>query len=104
MRFVTFRTPKPKQFNYRPRFYDVEKEELEQKKAALGLDSTLSHRENLRMQMARRWHRGRKDEGRSRNSLMLSYTIYAVIILGGIYLLFFTDFVEKLVAVFSASR
>jgi len=104
MKFVFSRTPKAKQFKYHPRFYDPQKEELEQKKAALGLDSTVSHRENLRMQMHRRWHKNNKDDGRSRNSLLMSYSIYAIIILGGMYLLFFTDFIEKLIAAFGVGR
>jgi hypothetical protein len=104
MKFVTFRTPKAKQFKYNPRFYDPDKEALEQKKAAMGFESTVSHRENLRMQMNRRWHKNKKDEGRNKASLLMSYIIYAVIIIGGVYLLFFTDFVEKLIAVFGVSK
>jgi len=104
MKFISFRTPKPKQFKYNPRFYDPDKEALEQKKAAMGLESTVSHRENLRLQMRRRWHKNNRDEGRSKSSLMVSYTVYAVIIVGGVYLLFFTDFVEKLIAVFGIAK
>jgi hypothetical protein len=104
MKFVTFRTPKAKRFNYNPRFYDPEKEELEQKKAAMGLESTVSHRENLRLQMSRRWHKNKKDVGRSRNSLLISYSIYAIIILGGIYLIFFSNFIETLLTAFGVIK
>lgn len=104
MKFVSFRTPKPKQFKYIPRFYDPDKEALEQKKAAMGLESTVSHRENLRLQMRRRWHKNNRDEGRSKSSLMVSYAVYAIVIVGGVYLLFFTDFVEKLIAVFGIAK
>jgi hypothetical protein len=104
MKFVSFRTPKPKQFKYIPRFYDPDKEALEQKKAAMGLESTVSHRENLRLQMHRRWRKNNRDEGRSKSSLMVSYAIYAIVIVGGFYLLFFTDFVEKLIGVFGIAK
>lgn len=104
MKFTTFRTPKPRQFKYTPRYYDADKEELEQKKAALGLESTVSHRENLRLQMSRRWHRNRNDTGRSRNSLIMSYSIYAIIILGGIYLIFFSDFIAVLLRAFGVIK
>ena len=104
MKFVSFRTPKPKQFKYIPRFYDPDKEELEQKKAAMGLESTVSHRESLRLQMHRRWHKNDKGMGRSKSSLMISYAVYAIVILGGVYLLFFTDFIEKFIAVFGISK
>ena len=104
MKFVIFKTPKAKQFKYNPRFYDPDKEALEQKKAAMGYESSISQRENLRMQMHRRWHKRNRDEGRDKGSLIMSYAIYAVVIVGGVYLLFFTDFVEKLISVFGISK
>jgi len=104
MKFVTFRTPKAKQFKYHPRYYDPQKEELEKKKAAMGLNSTVSHRENLRLQMSRRWHKNKQDEGRSRNSLLMSYTIYAIIIFGGIYLIFFSNFIETMLKAFGVIK
>lgn len=45
----------PKKFNYIPRYYDPEKEAWEQKKAELGYDAKLSHEEQFRAEMHRRW-------------------------------------------------
>ena len=45
----------PKKFGYIPRYYDPEKEAWEQKKAELGYDAKLSHEEQLRAEMRRRW-------------------------------------------------
>ncbi len=100
MRFSTFKTPQPKRFNYRPRYYDEERAELEQKKAALGYDSKLSHSEGLRMQISKRWNRHDSEQKKSHLALGISYLFYGFVVFGGIYLIFFTDFVDKLVALF----
>jgi len=100
MRFIIFRTPKPKQFHYKPRYYDEEKDRLEQRKAELGYDSKLSHRESLRLQMSKRWHHGAKRSGADSLRNVVSYLFYIFVIGGGIYLIFFTDFVDKLIALF----
>mgnify|MGYP003299342402 FL=1 len=53
MGFYFFHTPKPRQFNYIPRYFDPEKEALEKKKASMGLDSKLSEAEKRRMRIRR---------------------------------------------------
>ena len=100
MKFVTFRTPKAKGFNYKPRYYDEDKEALEQRKAALGLNTKVSHREGIRLQMSRRWHKGADVEEKSTLSKLISYLFYGTVIIGGVYLIFFTDFVYKLIGLF----
>ena len=100
MRFVTFRTPKPKQFKYKPRYYDEEKEAIEKRKAELGYDSEVSHHESLRLQMSRRWRKTDNEYKRSGLSRFISYFFVVFIVVGGVYLIFFTDFVEKLIALF----
>lgn len=100
MKFVTFRTPTPKEFKYKPRYFDEDKEALEQKKAALGLNTKVSHREGIRLQMSRRWHKGTDVEEKSTLSKLISYLFYGTVIIGGVYLIFFTDFVYKLIGLF----
>jgi len=100
MRIVSFRTPKPKQFTYKPRYYDEDKEALEQKKAAMGLEAKVSHREGLRLQMSRRWHKGEDVEEKSVLTKAIYYFFYGSVIIGGVYLIFFTDFVYKLIGMF----
>ena len=100
MRFTFFQTPKPKQFKYRPRYYDKDKEELERRKAELGYNSTLSHQETLRRQINKRWRRAIPETGTGSFSRLLYYLFYAVVIIGGVYVIFFTAFVDKLVAFF----
>lgn len=51
MSFYIFHTPKPRKFNYTPRYFDPNQEALEKKKAAMGLDSKLSEYEKRRMRI-----------------------------------------------------
>lgn len=100
MRFVTFRTPKPKQFKYKPRYYNEDIDALEKRKAELGYDSSVSHHESLKLQMSKKWRKSDASYKRSTLSKMITYLFLGFVIVGGIYLIFFTEFVEKLIALF----
>lgn len=101
MRFVTFRTPKPKQFKYKPRYYDEDIDALERRKAELGYDSKVSHHESLKLQMSKKWRNPSSgDYKRSRTSQLMTFLFVGLVIVGGVYLIFFSDFVEKLIALF----
>lgn len=104
MRLVMFKTPNPKRFTYKPRYYDERKERLEQRKAELGLDSSLSSQEGLRLRMRRKWRSNEGDAGRSRLSKVIFYSFYAFVIFGGVYAIFFTDLVDKVIAMFGVGR
>ena len=104
MRFVIFRTPKPKQFTYRPRYYDEDKERLEQRKAELGYDSTVSHSESVRLRMHRRWKHHDEEVKRNNISRFIYFAFYAFVIIGSVYMIFFTDFVDKLIALFGVGN
>lgn len=104
MRFVIFKTPTPKRFNYKPRYYDEEKDRLEQRKAELGYDSELSNQESIRVQMRKRWRRGGRSSEETGFRKFFYYAFYGFVIIGGVYLIFFTDFVDKVVALFGIGR
>lgn len=103
MRFTMFKTVKPKSFNYTPRFYDPDKEERERRKAALGLDNTLSDSEKLRARMDARWRRNKKEavENPYRN---LSLIIYVLVIGFGVYYIFFTDLIYTFLRAFGIGK
>lgn len=103
MKFTTFKTPKPKVFNYRPRYYDKGKEEREKRKTELGYESEMSRHDSLRMKISMRWHKDQEVEAKP-FSKIIYYTIYATIILGSVYFIFFTDFVNNLVALFGIRK
>lgn len=99
MRFVFFRTPKPKKFNYSPRHFDPKKEEWEHRKAELGYGSSLSREERIRLQMSKRW-RGKTDPGNNAGTRLLTYFVYGFFILGSIYIILFTNLVENFLVLF----
>ena len=106
MRFVLFRTPKPKKFSFKARYHDPELERLRKRRAEMGYEKTISHDDELRMKMRRRWKGGDSETelqgfGLSKRT---SFLIYAVFILGGVYLIFFTDFIDKLLMLFGVGR
>jgi len=100
MKIVSIKTPKPKSFNYKPRYYDEQKDELEKKKAVLGLQSKLTHNERLKLQMMSRWHKNELDDEKSTLSKVITYLSYAIFIGGTVYFIMFTDVIEKLLRAF----
>lgn len=104
MKIVSFKTPKPKSFKYTPRYYDPKKEELEKRKASLGIESTLSHNEELRLRMSRRWNSSKADEGRSTLSRVVTYLIYTTFIVLSIYFILFTDIINTMLRAFHVIR
>lgn len=104
MKLISFRTPKPKSFNYTPRYYDPEKEKLERRKAELGLDSELSHNEQLKLRISRRWGRNVQKDDRSPVSKLISYLVYTTIVVGSIYFILFTDVIENMLRAFGVTN
>ncbi len=104
MHFVWFKTPTPKKFHYKPRFYDEDKERLEQRKAELGLNSELTQQEGMRLQMRSRWRKGSVDSEATPMSKLFYFLFYAFVIIGGVYVIFFTDLVDKIVALFGVGK
>ncbi len=106
MRFVIFHTPKPKKFNFKARYHNPGLEKLRKRRAEMGYEQAVSHDEELRMKMRKRW-KGNDEETRFKSfgiSQRTSSLIYAVFILGGVYILFFTDFIDKLLMLFGVGR
>ncbi len=103
MRIISFRTPKPKSFKYKPRYYDQQKEEMEKRKAAMGIDNELTHDESLRLRMDKRWRAGSADEEKSILRKIVTYLIYGIFIGGSIYIIMFTDIVEQILRAFGVT-
>lgn len=98
MNIFFFKRPKPRPFNYQPIYYDQEKEEAEERKKARNGLVANDPRELMRAEIRRKWKINRKVADR-RNQL---YRIFFYIIIAGfsIYLIFFTDLVNKFVSFF----
>ncbi len=103
MKFTLFRISQPKQFSYRPRYFNPEKEAMKRRKAELGLESELNENEALRARMSARW-RYKNPEKFGNKYSRIRFLIYGTAILGSIYLLFFTDFIYNLIRAFGISN
>ncbi len=80
MEIVFFKRPRPRNFEYKPRYYDEEKERREERRKALedaekGISST------LRYDIERRWRMAdRKNRNKSRGVNLLVYLIVAALL------------------------
>lgn len=90
---------KPRKFNYIPRYYDPAKEEWEQKKAAAGLDSNLSHEEQLRAQMRSKWSAPQNEMSATEQHVrMIKRVTLGIFIAVLVYVLFCTPLLNNIVA------
>ena len=90
---------KPKGYNYIPRYYNPEKEAWEQKKAEAGLSSNLSHEEQLRLEMRRKWGvaKEKEDPSERRVKMLRSFVIVAVVAVA-FYYLFCTPMLTNIIS------
>ena len=90
---------KPKGFNYIPRYYDPEKEAWEKKKAEAGLNSTLSHEEQLRLEMRRKWGVEKdKEDASERRSRILRAVIIVAVVGFAFYYIFCTPVLTRIIS------
>lgn len=88
----------PKKFNYKPRYYDPEQQAWEEKKAAAGLDSKLTHEEQFRMKMRRSWSAPQIEESKSeQNAKLIRRIALGIFIVLIVYFIFGTDYLERIV-------
>jgi hypothetical protein len=99
MKIVFFKTPKPRKFNYMPRYYDPEKEEMDKRKKELGLIGEGDHHENLRAAMRRRWRTDAHQRADRYNAIRI--ILYLFILFVAVYLFFFTDIIGQMLSIFS---
>jgi hypothetical protein len=102
MKIVFFRRPKPRQFDYKPIYWDEEKEEMERLKKRIDRagkeKSGQEIRDDLRFEIDRNWRRNRA--GSSQKVNLLRFLIYLAFALFMIYFIFFTDFINKFLSYF----
>ena len=88
----------PKKFNYIPRYYDPEQQAWEEKKAAAGLDSKLTHEEQLRIKMRQKWGANRNEESKEeQRSKLIRRIVLGVFILFVFYFIFCTPVLNNIV-------
>ncbi len=99
MKIVFFSRPKPKQFDYKPLYYDKKKDEQEERKKELGVTDSDDHMDQFKAQLTRRWRYEREKDKRKYSELRT--IIYILIVVLATYLIFFTDFISNFVSFFA---
>ncbi len=88
MRIVFFKTPKPKRFTLRTRYYDEEKEYWEQRKKELGMSED-GNKPDFKTLIGKDWKRLRKSSSVRQRKANVSVVIYIAIIIALLYYFFF---------------
>lgn len=87
MKIIAFRTPKPKPFSYKPRYYDAKKEELDNlKKKYSGEKADGGISPDFREKLKQAWHIKEKKTGNISKMTLIVYFALAILIL---YYIFF---------------
>lgn len=86
MGFLGFRTAKPRQFSYKPVFFDQEKEELEKRRKEMGLSDKDISREQLRTKLDIAWRSKEKRKIQRNSTLSILITLFVILLL--LYLIF----------------
>ena len=79
--FSLFRTEKPTPFEYKPRYYDVEKDSLERKRIEMGLSAQQTRAEQLRARMQFEWNKRKERQKRRRNNTIRLFVYITLVIL-----------------------
>ncbi len=81
MQIVFFRRPKPKQFDYKPRYYDEEKERKEKRRKELE-QSGSGDTSFMKSEINWRWRRiDKKNRGKARGiNLLIALAIIALLV------------------------
>ena len=88
----------PKKFNYRPRYFDLEMQEWEEKKAAAGLDSKLTHEEQLRIKMRKSWSVQKDEESKEeQRAKLIRRIVLGVFVAFLFYFIFCTPLMTNVV-------
>jgi len=75
-----FKTNKPKQFEFKPRHYDIEKDALEQKRMEMGLSDRQTRGEQVRSRMQYEWNKRKERQKRQRNNTIRLFVWIALLI------------------------
>lgn len=87
MKVTFFKTAKPKNFAYPPRYYDEDKERWDQRKKELGLSE--DGKADFRSQVSNNWKRYRKSDKTRKKRAEMSVLVYLFIVAILIYFVFF---------------
>lgn len=87
MRIVFFKTTKPKQFNYTPRYYDPDKEALKEREQQIKQEMGLTDGDDtprvslIKGQMRRQFEQNRRSRAKGKSTLRLIVIIAVLLLL-----------------------
>ena len=82
MKFFSFKTEKPKPFEYKPRYYDGREETLDPLRRGMGLSDEQNHSDRMRARMQYEWSRRQERQRRQRaNTIRLTILIGLVVLI-----------------------
>lgn len=80
MQIVFFKTAKPRRFDYKPRYYDEEKERMEELRRISNGEGE-QRKADLKTEISRRWHTAdRKNRNTARGINLFVYLLIAVLL------------------------
>jgi hypothetical protein len=88
MKISFFKTAQPKEFSYRPLYYNERREELEKIKRAVAMEKSSDPGERVKVQLERSW-RDRRDRRRTGGSSPVRLLTYLAALAMLIYFIFF---------------
>lgn len=95
MKLVFLSRPKNKKFDYKPLYYNKEKDEREQRARELGLESgKKEHKSFFKGELQREWRSNKTPKTQTKRTRSI---LYLVLLLVAVYYIFFTDFVQSMV-------
>lgn len=102
MKIVFFKRPKPKHFDYKPIYWDEEKEEAAKRKRRIelaGKEKTIEEiKAELKFQIDNQW-RMQRQAARQKN-YTIRLLIYLSVICFFVYMIFFTDLINNFLSFF----
>lgn len=88
MKLIGIKTPKPRQFSYKPVFFDPEKEEREKLQKQVGEESDIvTEGSRLKEKLERSWRVKEKIAAQRKSRLNLLIAIFIIVLL--LYFIFF---------------
>ena len=95
MKFVFFKTPHNKQFNYTPVYYDEQKEKMEKRLQGAEISNSKEYKDALRSKMDHSWKRSQKSAQKYSLIRPVIILIIATILIF-LFLQRITDFISAL--------
>lgn len=97
MNIVFFKRAKPRSFEYKPRYYDPVKDQLEQRRREMGLDPN-DPQARLRSSIRRNWSRPNRKEQQQSSIIRIIITLFIAAVI--LYYIFFSDMIKNIVSFF----